>query len=174
MPSLQRLPASPQKGIVHVVIESPRGATTKLKFDPELEAFTLARPLPLGMSYPHDWGFVPGTRGADGDPLDALLLSEGTTYPGLVIRAVPIALVTLEQDAKTGKGRERNDRLVAVAEQAPRTEFRSPGDLPARVREEIEHFFVDVTFFEDKHAEVLGWEGPAQALAAVMRARRKR
>jgi inorganic pyrophosphatase len=174
VPSLLRLPASPDKGIVHVVIESPRGSTTKLKYDPALEAFTLARPLPLGRCYPHDWGFVPGTRASDGDPLDALLLSEGTTYPGLVIRAIPIALITLEQDAKKKKGRERNDRLIAVAEQAPRTTYRSADDLPPRVREEIQHFFVDVTFFEDKHAEVLGWEGPARALAAVTRARRRR
>jgi inorganic pyrophosphatase len=174
MPSLLRLPASPDKGIIHVVIESPRGATSKLKFDPALDAFTLSRPLPLGMSYPHDWGFVPGTRAADGDPLDALVLSEGTTYPGLVIRAIPIALVLLEQDARKKKGRERNDRLVAVPERAPRDEYRSPGDLPARVRQEVERFFVDVTFFEQKHAEVLGWEGPGPALAAVMKARRKR
>jgi inorganic pyrophosphatase len=174
VPSLLRLPTSPGKGLIHVVIESPRGATNKLKFEAALEAFTLARPLPLGMSYPHDWGFVPSTRAADGDPLDALVLSEGTTYPGLVIRAIPIALLTLEQDAKKKRGRERNDRLIAVAEKAPRTEYRSPADLPARVREEIEHFFVDVTFFEDKHAQVLGWEGPAQALAAVTRSRRRR
>jgi inorganic pyrophosphatase len=174
MPSLVRLPASPAKGIVHVVIESPRGATSKLKYDPGLEAFTLSRPLPLGMAYPHDWGFVPGTRAADGDPFDALVLSEGTAYPGLVIRAIPIALVTLEQDAKKKQGRERNDRLVAVPENAPRTEYRSPDDLPARVRQEIERFFLDVTFFEKKNAVVLGWEGPAQALAAVRRSRRKR
>jgi inorganic pyrophosphatase len=162
MPSLLRLPASPEEGIIHVVV------------DPALGAFTLSRPLPLGMSYPHDWGFVPGTRAADGDPLDALVLSEGTTYPGLVLRAVPIALVTLEQDAKSKKGRERNDRVVAVPETAPRNEYRSPDDVPARVRQEIERFFIDVTFFEEKHARVLGWEGPDRALAAVARARRKR
>src|SRR3954470_7515597 len=137
MASLIRLPASPEPGIIHVVIESPRGATAKIKYDENLEAFTLSRPLPLGMAYPHDWGFVPGTRADDGDPLDVLLLSEGTSYPGLVVRSRAVAVIELEQDARKG-GRERNDRLVAVPEKAPRVQVRGPDDLPPRVRQELE------------------------------------
>src|SRR2546423_5156826 len=120
MGSLLDLPPFPSPGLLHVVIESPRGATAKLKYDPDLEAFTLSRPLPLGLCYPHDWGFVPGTRAEDGDPVDALLLSEGTLFPGVVVRARPIALVQLEQNRKDGRGRERNDRLIAVPEKASR------------------------------------------------------
>jgi inorganic pyrophosphatase len=174
MSALSQLPPSPGAGLVHVVVESPRGATSKIKYDEDLEMFTVSRPLPLGLSYPHDWGFVPGTRAEDGDPLDALVLSEGTTFPGMVLRARPIAVVKLEQDPKPSGGprkreqaRERNDRLVAVLDNAPRTEYQQPRDLPDRVREEIEHFFVDVTFFEHKHARVLGWDGPRAALALV-------
>src|SRR3954447_20000951 len=166
MANLLRLPALPARGVIHVVVESPRGATSKIKYDAELEAFTLQRPLPLGMVYPHDWGFVPGTRAEDGDPLDALVLSEGTTFAGVVIRARPVAVVKLEQDAKTGKTgrtgktgktgmtgksgkrRERNDRVVAVPPTAPRADAEGPEDLPARVRAELERFFLDVTFFE--------------------------
>src|SRR4051794_13818755 len=150
MANLLRLPALPSRGVIHVVVESPRGATSKIKYDAELEAFTLQRPLPLGMVYPHDWGFVPGTRAEDGDPLDALVLSEGTTFAGVVIRARPVAVVKLEQDAKTGKTgktgmtgksgkrRERNDRVVAVPANAPRADAEGPEDLPARVRAELE------------------------------------
>jgi inorganic pyrophosphatase len=174
MPSLLQLPPSAGPGLIHVVVESPRGATAKIKYDEKLAAFTLSRPLPLGLSYPHDWGFVPGTRAEDSDPLDALVLSEGTTFAGMVIRARPIGLVALEQDAASGKRRERNDRVVAVPERAPRLEYRSAGDLPARVRAEIERFFLDVTFFEKKNARILGWEGPEQALALVERSRPRR
>ena len=85
------LPASPADHVLNVVVESPAGATSKIEWEIELAAFALSRPLPLGMAYPHDWGFVPGTRAEDGDPVDALVLSEGTTYPGLVIRASPSA-----------------------------------------------------------------------------------
>ena len=182
MTALNRLPPTPDPGVVHVVVESPRGATTKIKYDEQLHAFTVSRPLPLGLAYPHDWGFIPGTRAEDGDPLDALVLSEGTTFPGMVLRARPIAVVKLEQDAKPAAGsgakstgkrpkgrarRERNDRLVAVLENAPRSDAHTLADIPQRVRQEIERFFMDSTFFEHKNARVLGWDGPQAALALV-------
>jgi inorganic pyrophosphatase len=173
MGSLIELVSTPAAGIIHVVIESPRGATAKIKYDSGLGAFTLSRPLPLGLWYPHDWGFVPGTVAEDGDPLDALLLSDGTTFPGLVVRARPLGVIQLEQDAKTG-GRERNDRLIAVADNAPRIGYRTAGDLPERVRQELEQFFLDVTYFEHKNARVLGWQGPEEALALVQRVQARR
>ena len=159
---IDRLRASGGKGAIHVVVESPAGATTKLKWEPRYGLFTLSRPLPLGEAYPHDWGFVPGTRAPDGDPLDALVLSEGTTYPGLLIRARPIGIVLLEQNAERG-GRERNDRLVAVACSAARREVQDMSELPRRMRQEIERFFLNVTFFEPKDAVILGWGGPKEA-----------
>jgi inorganic pyrophosphatase len=160
-------PASPTDGILNVVVESPAGATTKIKWDPELESFALSRPLPLGMAYPHDWGFVPGTRAGDGDPLDALVLSEGTTYPGLVIPCRPIGVVRLEQNRKQGGGRERNDRIIAVPTSALRHPLRSAAELAPRVREELERFFLNVVFFEDKAPVLLGWGDPGEAWQLV-------
>jgi inorganic pyrophosphatase len=167
MRSLSQLPPSNDPGIIHVVVESPRGSTTKLKYDEELETFVLSRPLPLGLVYPHDWGFVPGTRAEDGDPLDAMVLTEGTTYPGVVVRARPIGVVKLEQDAREGRKRVRNDRVIAVPDDAPRTLYRSAEQLPLRVRQELEQFFLAVTFLQRKNAQVLGWAGPQQALELV-------
>ncbi len=43
---------------LHVVIETPRGSAVKVKLDPDLRVFTIARPLPEGMVYPFDFGFV--------------------------------------------------------------------------------------------------------------------
>jgi inorganic pyrophosphatase len=165
--SLEAIDAIAQPGLIRVVVESPAGATNKIKYDAGLGAFTLSRPLPLGMSYPHDWGFVPGTRAPDGDPLDAMLLSEGTSYPGLVIEARPIGLLRLEQNRKSGGGRERNDRLVAVAASARRREVEAVSELPPRVREELERFFVDAVFFEGKDPKLLGWGGPDEAWRLV-------
>jgi inorganic pyrophosphatase len=170
--SLNDLSASLAQGTFHVVIECPRGSTTKIKYEPKLKAFVLSRPLPLGLSYPHDWGFVPGTRADDGDPVDALVLSEGTTFPGLVMAVRPLGLITLDEDSKdeasdSRKRRQRNDRIVAVPAAAPRMEWRSTDDLPRRMREEIELFFVNSTFFEQKNVRILGWEGPEQAMALV-------
>jgi inorganic pyrophosphatase len=165
----QSLSASPTDGVLNVVVETPAGATNKIKWEPELESFALSRPLPLGMAYPHDWGFVPGTRAEDGDPVDALVLSEGTTYPGLVIPSRPIAVVRLEQNRKKDGGRERNDRIIAVVASAPRQPLRSVADLPPRVREELERFFLNVVFFEDKAPSLLGWGDAGEAWELVRR-----
>ena len=82
---LHLLPAFVRGHFFRVVVESPRGSNAKLKFDPELEAMSLSRPLTYGLTYPFDWGFVPGTRASDGDPLDAMLMWDSATYPGVVI-----------------------------------------------------------------------------------------
>jgi inorganic pyrophosphatase len=172
MSNLSSLPATPSEGVVNVVVESPAGSTTKIKWDEDLEAFSMSRPLPLGVAYPHDWGFVPGTQGPDGDPIDALVLSEGTTFPGLVLAARPIGVVRLEQNRKHGDGRERNDRIIAVIANGPRRDdLQSSDDLSPRVRQELEQFFLDVTFFEDKDAKLLGWAGPAEAWELITRSR---
>jgi inorganic pyrophosphatase len=165
------LPASPADGILNVVVETPAGATNKIKWDLELESFALSRPLPLGMAYPHDWGFVPGTHAEDGDPVDALVLSEGTTYPGLVIPCRPIGVVRLEQNRKQGGGRERNDRIIAVAASGHRHPLQAAAELAPRVREELERFFLNVVFFEDKAPSLLGWGDAGEAWQLVRASR---
>ena len=70
---LTKLETYDDQGSLRVVVESPRGSSLKLDFDPKLRLFTISRELPLGVAYPFDWGFIPGTRGDDGDPLDAMV-----------------------------------------------------------------------------------------------------
>lgn len=156
---ISNVPARAAGGF-HVVVEAPRGATLKLKHDPELDVFLGHRPLPLGFAYPYDWGFVPGTKAADGDPVDALVYWDVASYPGVVIRCRALGVLELEQDAKGG-ARERNDRILALPLVHPRGGLlRTHADLDPRVLEEIEHFFTSSVFFEPKSPRVLGWSGP--------------
>jgi inorganic pyrophosphatase len=163
MRDLAQLPARDAQGALRVVVESPRGAGAKLKYDTALGAMTLSRPLPLGLAYPYDWGFVPGTRAPDGDPLDALVLWDVPTFPGVVVACRAIAVVRLEQDSKAN-GRVRNDRILAVPVKHSRgVDLLSPDDLPARTRDEIGQFFLSTIFFEPKNPQLLGWGGPEEA-----------
>jgi inorganic pyrophosphatase len=166
---LEKIPTFVEGGTAfRVVVESPRGSSVKLKYDSALGAMTLSRPLPTGVVYPHDWGFVPGTAAADGDPVDALILSDGATAPGVVVVCRALGVLEVDQKRRTGDGRERNDRIIAVPQSARR--FDALPDvfaLSERVREEIAAFFVAVTAFEGKDVKLLGWKGPSQAAALL-------
>jgi len=78
--SLLDLPAFGPGESVHVVVESPRGSNLKLKYDPQLQLFTLSRPLINGLTFPYDWGFVPSTQASDGDPFDAMVLWDQSSF----------------------------------------------------------------------------------------------
>jgi inorganic pyrophosphatase len=173
MANLLRLPTFVDDDMFHVVVESPRGSSVKLKYDGALEVMSISRPLALGLSYPFDWGFVPSTEGPDGDPIDALVFWDVATFPGLVIPCRALAVVQVEQDRKGHSGqRTRNDRVIAVPEEDRRAIADTPDALPARVRKELEHFFVAATVFEGKNPTVLGWKGAAAALALIRDAAR--
>ena len=165
---LDKIPTFAAEGLFHVVVESPRGSSVKLKYDPALGAITLSRPLPTGVVYPHDWGFVPGTKASDGDPVDAMIFSDAATAPGVVVTCRALGVLEVDQKKKTGEGRERNNRIVAVPQSARRFDaLQDVFALSARMRDEIAAFFVQATAFEDKDVKILGWKGPAEAAALI-------
>lgn len=148
-------------GSLNVVIETPRGASAKFKYDHESGELTLSRELPLGITYPYDWGFVPSTHAADGDPLDAMALWDSASYPGIVLPSRIIGVLRVEQRSVKSGNRERNDRLFVLPVKAPRFDHvRAIFDLPERTRSEIERFFLNVVAFEGKELRLLGFEGP--------------
>lgn len=161
---LLHLPARALDGTLHVVVETPRGSRVKLKYSPRLGTFVLSRALALGVTYPFDWGFVPSTVAPDGDPLDAMILSDVPTHPGVVACCRPLAVLRVEQNAKQG-GRQRNDRIIV----APVALERPMAPLTQRLREELEAFFVLATLFANKDLHLLGWDDAAAAEALVAR-----
>src|SRR5215469_11816900 len=162
---LSNLPTYAKDGAVYAVVEAPKDSRVKLKYDVGLGAFAVTRALPLGLTYPFDWGFVPSTKAPDGDPLDVLILHDGRTYPGVVMACRPLGIVEMDQDDETGK-RQRNDRVIVMPSWHDRLgEFERASDLPERLREEIERFFLSTTFFTPKNATILGWRGAKKAAA---------
>jgi len=155
-------------GAVNVVVETPRGADVKYKHDPETGCTTVSRALPAGIRYPFDWGFIPSTRAPDGDPIDAMIVWECATYPGVVVPCRLIGVLQVEQTDRASGRRQRNDRLFAVPVKAPRLDdVRTIFDVPERTRAELEQFFLAVVAFEGKALALLGFAGPAEATAAL-------
>jgi inorganic pyrophosphatase len=166
MPNLIRLPPFSDDGDVRVVIETPRGSRAKFRYDPELQIFTLSKSLLVGLTYPHDWGFVPSTKAEDGDPIDIMVIHDAATSPGLVLTCRAIGVLQIEQQSKNNA--ERNDRLFAVPRRSHSERgLRDVRDLSKPILEELEKFFVATDELEDKELKIIGWKGPKIALKAI-------
>lgn len=76
MTNLTKLPSWADDDNIFAVVETPRGSSCKLDFDPKLGVFALAKPLMAGLTYPYDWGFILSTKAEDGDRLDVLILHD--------------------------------------------------------------------------------------------------
>jgi inorganic pyrophosphatase len=98
--------------LIAVIIETPKGCRNKYAFDPSERIFALKKVLPVGMTFPYDFGFVPSTGGGDGDPLDVLVLMDEPAFPGCKLTCRVVGVIEGEQGEK--KDTERNDRLIAV------------------------------------------------------------
>ncbi len=139
----------PDLNHIHIIIETPKGSGTKYTFDPETELFKLTRILPQGLNFPLHFGFIPGTKGEDGDPLDVLVLMDEPSYPGILIEGKVLGVIEAEQ---TERGKTmRNDRLIASAVKSHRyKEFNDINDLDKYLLEEIINFFITYNKMSDK------------------------
>jgi inorganic pyrophosphatase len=160
MSDYSKLPVRNGEGHVHVVVETPRGSRAKYKFEPNCQAFALSRALENGLEYPFDWGFVPGTLGPDGDPLDAMILYDIATYPGMLVTSRPVAILEVKQSE--GDRTFRNDRVFFVP-----AKQKTPPDLSESRKGALEAFFLGSVAGTGKKLEFLGWRAADRAEAEV-------
>jgi inorganic pyrophosphatase len=155
---------------LEVVVEIPRGAHNKYEMDHETGAIWLDRTLFTATQYPADYGFVPGTLGEDGDPLDVLVLLGEPTFPGCHVLVRPIGVFRMRDEAGG------DDKVLVVPANDPRYAlFRDLDDVRSGLPfllEEIEHFFQVYKDVEPGKATEPGrWEDAATARQLVEEAR---
>jgi inorganic pyrophosphatase len=170
---LNELPAvDSDSGRVNVVVDTPQGSRNKYKFDEQHGQWRLSKVLPQGMCFPCDFGFIPSTRGQDGDPLDVLLLAEEPAFPGCVVPARLIGVLEAEQTE--GGKTVRNDRLVAVVETPYNpVAYRSLEEVNPQRLDEIEHFFVSYNKMEGRQFKPLARHGVGRSQELVEQATRR-
>ena len=123
--------------------------------------------LPEGMMFPYDFGFIPGTKANDGDPLDVLVLSDEPMFPGCEIecRIVGVLKATQRENGKEN----RNDRLIAVAEGSVLyAGVKQLSDLEPTVLKQIEQFFTNYQKVRNIDFKVIE-RGGSQAALALLR-----
>ena len=157
-----RLQPYGDRGLIRVVIETPKGSRNKFAFDPEEQIFQLKRVLPAGMTFPYDFGFVPSSRAEDGDPVDVLVLMDEPAFTGCRLDGRVIGVIEGEQ--RESKGWIRNDRVVAIEQQAHSwSEIKNIDQLGKKFRKELEEFFVNYHRLAGDEYRVIGIRGPGHA-----------
>ena len=158
--------AADDKQLLRVIIETPKGSRNKFAYNPDEHIFELKKVLPAGMTFPYDFGFVPSTEADDGDPIDVLVLMDEPAFPGCSLKCRPIGVIEGEQGSK--KNAERNDRIVAIQQDAHSwADIKTISDLGKQFSEELEEFFVNYHKLSGKEYRVLGLKGPDQARKLV-------
>ena len=171
-PSLAQLPLVTDDAAVRVVVEANAGSRNKLKYLPDIGAFELHHVLPLGTSFPYDFGFLPSTLGEDGDPLDAVVFADEPVPPGTIVACRLIGVIEAQQ-GRPGEAKKRNDRFLAVARMSHvYRDWHNVGDVPARALDELEAFFVSYNAQRGTEFEVLGRAGAARAAQLMAQGRR--
>lgn len=167
-PPLCRLPTFGEDGAIHVVIETPKGSPNKYAYSEPFGAFQFKMVLPEGMRFPYDFGMVPSTKGADGDPLDILILLDAPAFPGCVVEARLIGVIEADQRERDGTW-ERNDRLIGVAVKArTHAHIAALSDLRPGMLDEVEAFFAQYNQLAGKDFKVRR-RGDAEAALALVR-----
>jgi inorganic pyrophosphatase len=119
-----------------VVVEIPQGSRNKYEMDHRVGRIRLDRLLFTSTRYPADYGYIDGTLGADGEPLDALVLVGERTFPGVLIRCRAIGMFRMTDE------QGEDDKVLCVPADDPRYEhLRDLRHLPEFDRMEIQHFF---------------------------------
>lgn len=156
-----------ESGDLNAIIETPKGGRVKFDYDSDTTLFKLGGMLPEGSSFPFNFGFIPSTLGADGDPLDVLVLMEEPAFTGCLMPARLIGRVEAEQTDKDGETM-RNDRLIAIASDSQdHSDIKTLKKLQKHLIAEIEDFFVSYNKMRGKEFKPLGHFGLKQAKKLV-------
>jgi inorganic pyrophosphatase len=154
---------------INVLIEIPQGGVpVKYELDKISGALFVNRFLHTAMYYPANYGFIPNTLSEDGDPCDALVLSQVPVTPGAVIRCRPIGALLMEDE----HGLDEKILAVPVDDLNPYYDVvESYTDLPPIMRNQIEHFFRHYKDLEkDKWVKGLQWVARDEAYDLIRRA----
>jgi inorganic pyrophosphatase len=152
---------------IHAVIEIPLGGVpVKYELDKDSGALFVDRFLHTAMYYPGNYGFIPHTLSADGDPCDVLVVSQVPVVPGAVIRCRPVGALLMEDEA----GQDEKILAVPVDKLHPfYTGVRSYRDLPPMMCEQIAHFFQHYKDLEKgKWVTIVKWVDADEAERLVM------
>lgn len=152
---------------INVLIEIPaNGDPIKYEVDKKSGALFVDRFMSTAMRYPCNYGYVPHTLSADGDPVDVLVLSPFPVLSGSVIRCRPIGILLMTDEAG------EDSKILAVPTNKLSALYRNINtyqDVPESLLNMIAHFFEHYKDLEPgKWVKINGWRGIEEAKAEII------
>ncbi len=156
------IPAGKTPDEINVIVEINKGSKNKYEIDKETGIIALDRVAHTAQDFPFDYGFVPQTYWHDGDALDVVLITTYPLFPGVLVKARPIAILKM-----TDSGDE-DSKIIAVPVDDPRwSDTQDLADINPHTLKEIGHFYSTYKKLQNKVVEVTGFGDAAEAKAAI-------
>lgn len=149
---------------INVIIEIPKGSKNKYEIDKKTGLIALDRVSHTSQDFPFDYGFIPQTLWDDGDALDVVLLTTYPLYPGILVRARPVAIMSMVDSG------DSDAKIIAVPVDDPRwNDIEDLADLNAHTLLEIEHFYSTYKKLQKKEVVINDFKGKKEAKKAFAR-----
>jgi len=152
---------------INVIIEIPSHSDpVKYEVDKDTGAMFVDRFMSTAMHYPCNYGYVPHTLSADGDPVDVLVVTPVPLISGSVIRCRPVGVLKMTDESGD------DAKVLAVPVDKLCTSYRKVkgiDDVEPMLLDQIAHFFEHYKDLEEgKWVRVDGWAGIDEAHKEIL------
>jgi inorganic pyrophosphatase len=143
--------------ILDIVVETPKGSRVKYEWEerpwPSSGFLKCSRVLHTPYTYFFNYGFVPGTKSPDGDPLDAVILMEEPLMPMTHIQCMVLGCL----DTSDEEGHDPKLIVRPIDKIDPSVvAWKSLVDVPEITVDRIRHFFMHYKDLEAGKMVVVG------------------
>ncbi len=119
------------------------------------------------MASPYDFGFIDHTLGADGDPLDVIVISEFKSFPGCVMDCRIVGAIKAEQTERNGS-KMRNDRFIGIPEiSVVYQSIKNITGLQKEILNQLEQFFINYNAQAGKEFKPMQLAHKEEAIALI-------
>ncbi|AXN02223.1 inorganic diphosphatase [Candidatus Purcelliella pentastirinorum] len=154
---------------INVVIEiSANSNPIKYEMNKKNKTLYVDRIIYTPMFYPCNYGYIKNTLSLDGDPIDAMVITQYSLIPGCIINIRPIGLLKMEDES--GK----DFKIISVPTNKITNEYnniKDINDLSNFKKNQIKYFFQHYKDLEkNKWVKIIGWMDVKYAQEEIIKA----
>jgi inorganic pyrophosphatase len=151
---------------INVVIEIPANSDPiKYELDEHSGLIKVDRFLNTSMQYPVNYGSIVGTKGGDGDMLDALVICDYSLIPGVIINVKPIGVLYMVDEGGN------DEKILTVPSPKLHKMYENINDIEdisQHLLNKIKHFFEHYKDLDDgKWVKIDKFGGVEEAMEVI-------